>query len=330
MSFVFLLATMVSLGGLFIAYYIYSTKKKNETLVCPLDGSCDTVIKSTYSKFLGLPVDLLGIIYYGVTMLGYLLLFVGLIPYTPVISILSILIAVSGALFSIYLVSIQGFVLKEWCTWCLISAFVSFLIAIFAVYGSEFKFISALVEYQNFLAIFHALMVSLGIGGALITDIFFFKFLKDYRIAKEESEVLKTFYQIMWVALTGIIVTGLLLFLSDITYYSTSQTFIARALIVLIIGLGGGLLNLVVFPKIQEITFGGEHTHRAGELSRLRKTAFAVGSVSIVSWVVLFILGSVAELPYSAKESLGVYVVVLILSVLVSQVYAKMISGKKH
>ena len=330
MSFVFFGTTLVSFGGFLIAYYIYITKKKNEVLVCPLDGSCDAVVQSTYSKFLGIPVDFLGVIYYGATTLAYLLLFVELLPYTPVTSLLSVLIAISGALFSIYLVSVQGFVLREWCTWCLVSAFVSFLIGIFSIYGSNFVFIPALMEYKQFLAIFHALMVALGIGGALITDVFFFKFLKDYRIAKDESEVLRTFSQIMWAALTGIIVTGLLLFLSDVGYYLTSHVFMARAFVVLVIGINGGLLNLIVSPKIQEITFGGEHTHRAGELSRLRKIAFSSGAVSIVSWVILFALGSISELPYSAKESVGIYMVTLVLAVLVSQAYAKLLSGKKN
>ncbi len=328
MSIFFLLTAAIAFGGLCLSGYIWSTKKKNEVLVCPLDGSCDAVVQSQYSKFIGVPVEIMGILYYGVTTAFYLLVFLGLLPYTPFISLLAVLMGVSGGLFSIYLVSIQAFVLRQWCTWCVGSAFISFLIAIFSVFASSLGFVPVLVEYKPVVIILHALTAALGVGGALITDVFFFKFLKDYRIAGDESETLKTFSQIMWVALTGLVVTGSLLFLTNIDGYLASSKFITKMLAVLVIGINGGVLNLVISPRIQEITFGGEHTHHDGELARLRRMAFATGAISISSWLLVFVLGSIRSIPYTTGQGIGLYVLVLIAAVVGSQIYAHLL-GKK-
>jgi uncharacterized membrane protein len=328
MSVFFLITAVVSIIGLCIAYYIHTTKQKNETLVCPLEGSCDSVVQSSYSKFLGVPVELMGVLYYLFTAIGYLLIFFAVIPYTPLISFLSVWFAVSGALFSAYLVAVQGLVLREWCTWCVFSAIASFIVAILSVYVSELGFIPILVEYKQVVVILHALTAALGVGGALITDIFFFKFLKDYRIAGNESETLQTFSQVMWVALTGLVVTGALLFLTNIEGYMASSKFITKMLAVLVIGVNGGVLNLIISPRIQEITFGGEHTHKDGELSRYRKIAFTTGAISISSWLLVFVLGSLRSIPYTAGQGISLYVAVLAVSVLASQIYAHLLSKK--
>jgi uncharacterized membrane protein len=328
MSVFFFLTFLVALGGMGLAGYIYKTKARQENLVCPLDGHCDAVVQSQYSKFIGVPVELMGVAYYGVTALLYILFVLSVVPYTPFFSLVMVLLGLSGGLFSVYLVSIQAFVLKQWCTWCIGSAFLSLLIMLLSFFGSGLSFVPILVEYKALVVILHALVAALGVGGALITDVFFFKFLKDYRIANDESETLKTFSQIMWAALTGLIVTGAALFLTNVDGYLASSKFITKMIAVLVIGVNGGVLNLLISPRIQEITFGGKHVHHEGELARLRKFAFATGAISISSWILVFILGSLRSIPYTAGQGIGLYVVVVTIAVLGSQVYAKILSKK--
>ncbi len=326
MNIFFLIISIISFAGFLLALYIYSTKNKNESLVCPLEGSCDAVVTSQYSRFLGFPVEVMGMVYYGFTAGIYLLIFLNIISYTSLASLVMVLLGVSGGLFSIYLISIQAFVLRQWCTWCVVSAFLSLIIMIFSIFVSEMNFVSIFAQYRSVVVILHALVAALGVGGAIITDIFFFKFLKDYRIAGDESETLKTFSQIMWVALTGLILTGLALFLTDPEKYIISSKFLTKMIAVLVIGVNGGVLNLIISPKIQDITFGGEHAHRAGELSWLRKVAFASGSISISSWLLVFVLGSIRSIPYTVFEGIGLYILVLIFAVAGSQVYARFLS----
>lgn len=119
--------SLLGLSGLILSSYIYFKKKKKKKLICPMRSNCDTVIHSDHSKILGIPVELLGMIYYafiGLSYVGISLLGLWSVPVT------NILIGASGAalLFSIYLVSLQAFVIKHWCTWCLFSAGICLMI----------------------------------------------------------------------------------------------------------------------------------------------------------------------------------------------------------
>src|SRR5690606_25912327 len=117
-----------------------------------------------------------------------------------------------AVIFSAYLITIQLFVIKEWCTWCLGSAFVSVGMLISASVG--FDGIRMLfLEYKTIIVILHAMLAALGLGTVLITDIFFMKFLSDYEISPGESEVLDTLSQVVWFALAVLILTGIALFL---------------------------------------------------------------------------------------------------------------------
>lgn len=58
--------------GFLVARHIYKHKKPNQTpLVCPLKFDCDTVVHSDYSKVFGIPVEILGMIYYALLSVAY-------------------------------------------------------------------------------------------------------------------------------------------------------------------------------------------------------------------------------------------------------------------
>jgi uncharacterized membrane protein len=117
-----LVLLLVAVAGISLASYIRHCKTKKKPLVCPIDGSCDMVTGSEYSKFLGIPVELIGIAYYLIVALFHLaVLFVPWI-FTPVVAAVSLGLSASAFLFSIYLTCIQAFILKHWCTWCVTSA----------------------------------------------------------------------------------------------------------------------------------------------------------------------------------------------------------------
>ncbi len=106
-----------------IARYIYHHKKHSkEALVCPLKANCDTVIHSDYSKFLGMPIEALGMVYYCSIAVSYGLLVIFPELDMPLIVSGLLLATVCAFVFSIYLTLVQAFALKNWCTWCLISA----------------------------------------------------------------------------------------------------------------------------------------------------------------------------------------------------------------
>ena len=115
---------LLGVGGFFVARYIYRHKKYQTPLVCPMQFDCHAVIHSDYSKFLGIPVEILGMIYYAFIFFSYAFLII--IPIVQAVTL--------GALvFSIYLIGVQIFILKKGCSWCLVSALISILIFILSV-----------------------------------------------------------------------------------------------------------------------------------------------------------------------------------------------------
>ncbi len=132
--------------GFTLALYIHSTKQVAGALVCPLEGSCDTVVHSDYSRLLGIPVEMLGMAYYlGVGLVYTIFAFApGLMPIE--MAYLTIGVSLTSFLFSLYLTGIQAFVLKHWCTWCLTSALLCTLILILTLYLSNQAALEFLTE----------------------------------------------------------------------------------------------------------------------------------------------------------------------------------------
>src|SRR3989344_4571381 len=89
---------------------------------CFVTTGCETVLTSPYSVFLGLPVSLLGAVF-------YLLLFLLLAAYFDTkkskLVLWAAYLAPIGFLSSLFLLYIQFFILKELCSYCLVSAAVS-------------------------------------------------------------------------------------------------------------------------------------------------------------------------------------------------------------
>jgi uncharacterized membrane protein len=121
-------AIIISLGlfGFILASYIHRKKTAKKKLVCPMRSNCETVIHSDYSKLLGIPVEVLGMCYYAFIALSYGIYHVVYIPQFVLIILSGI--SLSAVLFSTYLISLQAFVIRQWCTWCLCSAITSAII----------------------------------------------------------------------------------------------------------------------------------------------------------------------------------------------------------
>ena len=122
---------IVALGvaGFWVARHIYKHKSNAEQpLVCPINFDCHAVVHSDYSKFFGIPVEMLGMAYYAIISLSYLAyVFMGSIMPEYFLSFLAAM-SLLAFVFSLYLISIQIFVLKKGCSWCIVSSAISALI----------------------------------------------------------------------------------------------------------------------------------------------------------------------------------------------------------
>ncbi len=143
-----ILALTFSAAGFTIAAYIHATKKADIPLVCPLEGSCERVVHSDYSKIFGLNVEILGMIYYSFIFVFYafFVLLPSQMPYFGPYLIVGVCLC--GFLFSMYLTSIQMFVIKHWCTWCLFSALMCTVIFILTLFIANTKVLDLLMALR--------------------------------------------------------------------------------------------------------------------------------------------------------------------------------------
>ncbi len=325
--FLTIIPAILALAGFVLAFYIYTTKKsKTKALVCPIGGQCDAVVNSKYSKFLGMPVEIMGMFYYGLVIVFYVLRFLSF-PMSSEFLFFATSFSIVAFLFSVYLVLIQAFSIKHWCTWCLFSAGFTTLIAIFAVFGAGFNLVNLLVEYKTIVVLIHALAAAIGVGATTVTDILFFKFLKDFKISETEKGIMDTMSHIIWIALGVLIVTGIGLYLPRTLELAESSKFLVKTVVVGVITINGFILNFIVSPRLTSIVFNGDEKKilTAKQLV-YKKIAFVTGAISISSWYIVFILGSIRSIPLTFKMGILVYVGIVVFAITMSQIYRKKIS----
>lgn len=120
----------LSLLGLIVSAYVWHSQRFNKPIAC-WTRDCDRVIRSPYSRLLGVHNSAIGFWVFLFILTLTLLHLLKLEPWshltTPTVFVLSLI----GTLVSLYLTYIQLFVLKGICNWCLTSAFL--ILAIFVL-----------------------------------------------------------------------------------------------------------------------------------------------------------------------------------------------------
>jgi uncharacterized membrane protein len=121
--FYLLAATLIGLGDVFyLAYYQYL----NLIPSCAI-GGCEIVLSSVYSKFMGVPLSYIGLVYY-----GYMLCLVVLLAIEPtsrVLRLAALTYTGLGFLLSLYFIFyIQLTVIGALCLYCALSALTTFVL----------------------------------------------------------------------------------------------------------------------------------------------------------------------------------------------------------
>lgn len=116
------LALFLAILGAGIAGYLTYTSIAGAQIVCGL-SSCGIVNSSEYSKFMGIPVSMLGLAF-------YLSLIVLLFLKQKKLFFIATLV---GVIFSSYLTYLEAFVIHAWCQWCIMSAWISVSLFVIAL-----------------------------------------------------------------------------------------------------------------------------------------------------------------------------------------------------
>lgn len=299
--------------GFLLSFYIYIRKSAKKPLVCPLRSNCDKVVGSKYSEILGIPVEILGMVYYAFVVLSHvgLYLFPGIVD--SFVMSFAILLSFGAFCFSVYLICVQAFILREWCFWCMTSAFVSFLIFIVTIIHVPSDVIAFLLAHKKIISALHLFGVAIGVGGAVISDLFFFKFLKDLKISFEESSMLNLLSGVIWVALAILVFTGMGLYLPQTDILHQSPKFLVKMIAIAVLILNGLALNFIIAPKLTSMTFDSIHA--------FHRFAFASGALSISTWLFVFTIGALRKIAISFPDLLLLYIVIITVAVASSQIF---------
>ncbi len=122
---------VLSALGFIDATYLTIEHFMNRIPPCTLTSGCEKVLTSSYSSIFGIPVSLIGSLYYLVLLIA---LFVYFDLKSKKILYYASRFSVLGFIFSLYFVGIQIFALHSYCLYCLISAIIS--TCIFVVFMS--------------------------------------------------------------------------------------------------------------------------------------------------------------------------------------------------
>ncbi len=127
----FFILALLSLFGIADAAYLTYEHYQQVTPPCtvnhllPIASDCGKVLRSSYSVMFGIPLAVFGIIQYSFLLLVIILLAV---YRKKIFAYWVILQSMIGAIFSLYFMYIQIGILKSICTYCTLSALISFVI----------------------------------------------------------------------------------------------------------------------------------------------------------------------------------------------------------
>ena len=119
----------LSLGGIIDTSYLLYQHYKKKPLVCPMDHDCSVVTESKWSKVFFVRNEILGLSFYLLILIS--LTFSVLFPiFSSKIYLFLFIFSIIGIAFSIFLVYLQVYKIRDYCFYCLISAFLTLLIFI--------------------------------------------------------------------------------------------------------------------------------------------------------------------------------------------------------
>jgi len=254
-----------------------------------MDGHCDAVVRSEFSKFFGVPVEILGMLYYAVAAAAYSVFYFYSGLAVPLAAFAMFGLASFSFLFSLYLTFIQAFSLKQWCVWCLASAGLSSFIFLANVFYVKLGFavIPAEIfeEFYEILVAGHLLSAGLGFGASVVGAIMLWKFVKDFKMSSFEADILRTLTQVIWFAIFILILSGFGLYFSN----EGTSNILYKSAIAAVLVLVSAVLNLAILPKMVKKTLLFVNNGENPVSSAAAKTSLAFNFLAVFIWLCVLI-----------------------------------------
>ena len=201
----------------------------------------------------------------------------------------------------------------------------------FPFFHMEETLIEFFLIHKRIFLTMHLMGVAVGMGGATITDLLFFNFLRDFKISRKEAEVMRILSNVIMVALAVLYLSGAALFLSDPSKFMQSPAFLAKASIVVVLTINGIIMHKFIAPHMVRFSFLRHPIHGHQKIHKMRAVAFAMGAISFTSWYSVFFIAMLKSyLPSetSLLQIIGGYLFIVLSAVLVSQILHRYIHRK--
>jgi uncharacterized membrane protein len=116
----------LSFLGIADSWYLADTAARGEELSCTFGGEkggCETVAESPYSKPLGIPLSVYGVLFYALVLV---LSAAALMFRLKDLPLLLVAVTGIGAALSLVFLGVQAFLIKAMCAYCVASALIAF------------------------------------------------------------------------------------------------------------------------------------------------------------------------------------------------------------
>jgi hypothetical protein len=315
-----IIIAVVSLLGLGIVFYIYQKRRTLESSPSHKENT-NTVGYIRNLLFLDTPLELFVIGIFAFSALTYAGM---IIAGSPVPELYLAILYLTGTIFFLllYKASLEHSLDKSISKWVGISMIISALIFGLTLLGLDVPLIPLLQDAQEYSLTVHLLGLALGLGATTVVDFVFIYFLRNLKISEGQSLILHLLSQLIMLGLILLLLSGLALFLTDIEGFSNSPRFLAKMSVVLVVIINGVMLNLYVTPRMDKISL---EKAEQGKYEKLKRVAFALGGISLLSWYSVFFLAMIKVLSEFSYITLLIgYLVPLVLVIAASQF------AKKH
>lgn len=183
------------------------------------------------------------------------------------------------------------------------------------------------MDYQQIALGIHLIGFALGLGGATISDIMFFRLLKKRQITQESFSTLSVLSNVIWTGLGLLILSGLAIFLLIYSEQGSlpmlsSPRWQAKLLLVGIVLVNGIVFKTTIFSFLKSLV--GTSLSQKVIAPKIWNLA-ASGTISIVSWYGIFV---VTLLPRTFKPQLFYFLAVYLAILLIGMFVGKTLINK--
>lgn len=179
-----------------------------------------------------------------------------------------------------------------------------------------------MIDYHQIAVGVHLIGFALGLGGATISDIMFFKALRSKVISAEHFNFLHTLSKIIWAGLILLIASGAAMFALIYSEQGSlpllaSPRWQAKLILVAVVLINGFAFKYKIFPYLKSLIGSRLELQNIGS----RITALTIsGTISILSWYSILII---SLLPRTVRPALyiflGIYIALFIIGMVISR-----------